>query len=145
MATFLSGMRDFCFRRRGLVVLLWIIALGGMGFAVSALDTFSMPGTKSQQAFDLLQEAINAAAPKAFVTIDGTPAVHRPRVQRLPGQSPSRRAHRARWARRIKPRVPETAARGSCPSAERSGGGRREPRCFKAGARAELNSAAAPR
>ena len=61
VAKFLSRLGRFCFRRRGLVVLLWVLALGGMGFAASSAppppaDTFSMPGTESQQAFDLLQQ-----------------------------------------------------------------------------------------
>ncbi|MFJ3922195.1 MMPL family transporter [Streptomyces sp. NPDC090022] len=61
MATLLSALGRFAFRRRGLVVLLWLLALVGAGFAASTAppppaDTFSMPGTESQKAFDLLQE-----------------------------------------------------------------------------------------
>ncbi|MEU7512636.1 MMPL family transporter [Streptomyces sp. NPDC042898] len=61
MATFLSKLGRFAFRRRGLVVLLWLLALVGVGIAASTAaappaDTFSMPGTESQKAFDLLQE-----------------------------------------------------------------------------------------
>lgn len=43
------------------MLLLWLLVFGGMGFAASAAppppaDTFSMPGTESQEAFDLLTE-----------------------------------------------------------------------------------------
>ncbi|GGT13773.1 MMPL family transporter [Streptomyces purpureus] len=60
VATFLSHLGRFAFRRRGLVVVLWLLALFGAGFAASTApappaDTFSMPGTESQKAFDLLQ------------------------------------------------------------------------------------------
>ncbi|MFH9726901.1 MMPL family transporter [Streptomyces sp. NPDC017254] len=61
MATFLSRLGRLAFRRRGVMVLLWLLVFGGMGFAASAAptppaDTFSMPGTESQEAFDLLTE-----------------------------------------------------------------------------------------
>ncbi|MER6738984.1 MMPL family transporter [Streptomyces puniciscabiei] len=66
MATFLSSVGRFAFRRRGLVTLLWIAALIGIGVAASSAptppaDTFSMPGTESQKAFDLLKEKFPAA------------------------------------------------------------------------------------
>ncbi|WP_406059178.1 MMPL family transporter [Streptomyces sp. NBC_01077] len=61
MATFLSRLGRLAFRRRGVMLLLWLLVFGGMGFAASAAppppaDTFSMPGTESQEAFDLLTE-----------------------------------------------------------------------------------------
>ncbi|MFF5938433.1 MMPL family transporter [Streptomyces sp. NPDC012508] len=61
MATFLSRLGRLAFRRRGVMVLLWLLVFGGMGFAASTApappaDTFSMPGTESQEAFDLLTE-----------------------------------------------------------------------------------------
>ncbi|MEU6984664.1 MMPL family transporter [Streptomyces sp. NPDC046324] len=61
MATFLSRLGRLAFRRRGVMVLLWLLVFGGMGFAASTTpappaDTFSMPGTESQEAFDLLTE-----------------------------------------------------------------------------------------
>ncbi|MEV8627277.1 MMPL family transporter [Streptomyces sp. NBC_01268] len=92
MATFLSRLGRFAFRRRGLVVLLWLLALVGVGFAASTAppppaDTFSMPGTESQKAFDLLQEKFPAAR------ADGAAARV---VVRAPGSehltSPERRA-----------------------------------------------------
>ncbi|KOU22275.1 MMPL family transporter [Streptomyces sp. WM6368] len=61
MATFLYKVGRLAFRRRGLVSLLWLAVLVGVGFAASTApppptDTFSMPGTESQKAFDLLKE-----------------------------------------------------------------------------------------
>ncbi|MFE5484658.1 MMPL family transporter [Streptomyces sp. NPDC056527] len=61
MATFLSRLGRLAFRRRGVTLLLWLLIFGGMGFAASSApappaDTFSMPGTESQEAFDLLSE-----------------------------------------------------------------------------------------
>ncbi|MFD7961529.1 MMPL family transporter [Streptomyces zaomyceticus] len=61
MATFLSRLGRLAFRRRGVMVLLWLLVFGGMGFAAASAppppaDTFSMPGTESQEAFDLLTE-----------------------------------------------------------------------------------------
>ncbi|MCT4356282.1 MMPL family transporter [Streptomyces sp. Je 1-79] len=61
MATFLSRLGRLAFRRRGVTLVLWLLAFGGMGFAASSApappaDTFSMPGTESQEAFDLLTE-----------------------------------------------------------------------------------------
>jgi RND superfamily putative drug exporter len=66
MATFLSAVGRFAFRRRGLVTLLWLAALVGIGVAAASAppppaDTFSMPGTESQKAFDLLKEKFPAA------------------------------------------------------------------------------------
>ncbi|GAA3506976.1 MMPL family transporter [Streptomyces showdoensis] len=92
MATFLSRLGRFAFRRRGLVVLLWLLALVGTGFAASSAppppaDTFSMPGTESQKAFDLLQERFPAAR------ADGAAArvvIRAPGAERL--TSPERRA-----------------------------------------------------
>ncbi|MYT27526.1 MMPL family transporter [Streptomyces sp. MspMP-M5] len=59
MATFLSRLGRLAFRRRGVMLLLWLLIFGGAGFAASSAapppaDTFSMPGTESQKAFDLL-------------------------------------------------------------------------------------------
>ncbi|TDT36193.1 RND superfamily putative drug exporter [Streptomyces sp. BK208] len=67
MATLLYKLGRFAFRRRGVVVLLWLLALGGAAFAASTApappaDTFSMPGTESQRAFDLLKEKFPAAS-----------------------------------------------------------------------------------
>jgi RND superfamily putative drug exporter len=82
VATFLSRLGRFCFRRRGLVVLLWVVALGAMGFAASSAppppaDTFSMPGTESQRAFDLLERKFpdaraDGAAARVVIRAPGT-------------------------------------------------------------------------
>ncbi|MFE9427039.1 MMPL family transporter [Kitasatospora sp. NPDC006697] len=66
MATFLYKVGRFAFRRRGLVTLLWLAVFVGVGFAASSApppppDTFSMPGTESQQASDVLQAKFPAA------------------------------------------------------------------------------------
>ncbi|MBC9715424.1 MMPL family transporter [Streptomyces sp. TRM66268-LWL] len=61
MATFLYRLGRGAFRRRGLVALMWVAILVGIGGASSVApaapeDSFSMPGTESQKAFDLLAE-----------------------------------------------------------------------------------------
>ncbi|MEU5979507.1 MMPL family transporter [Streptomyces sp. NPDC047315] len=66
MATFLHHVGRCAFRRRGLTALLWLLVLVGAGVAASSAptppaDTFSMPGTESQKAFDLLEEKFPAA------------------------------------------------------------------------------------
>ncbi|MFD4245972.1 MMPL family transporter [Streptomyces sp. NPDC058525] len=66
MATFLYKLGRLAFRRRGLMALLWVLVLGGVITAASSAppppaDTFSMPGTESQKAFDLLKEKFPAA------------------------------------------------------------------------------------
>ncbi|MFI0040071.1 MMPL family transporter [Streptomyces mutabilis] len=67
MATFLYRLGRRAFRRRGLVALLWVAILVGAGVAASTApappeDSFSMPGTESQKAFDLLDERFPAAS-----------------------------------------------------------------------------------
>ncbi|WP_030183735.1 MMPL family transporter [Streptomyces violaceorubidus] len=67
MATFLYRLGRRAFRRRGLVALMWVAVLVGAGVASSAApappeDSFSMPGTESQKAFDLLDEQFPAAS-----------------------------------------------------------------------------------
>ncbi|MEU1147634.1 MMPL family transporter [Streptomyces sp. NPDC005863] len=61
MATFLYKLGRFAFRRRRYVALLWVVALAGAIFASATApappeDSFSMPGTESQKAFDLLEK-----------------------------------------------------------------------------------------
>lgn len=67
VATFLYKLGRLSFRRRRYVALLWVLLLGGIGYASSAApappaDSFSMPGTDSQKAFDLLDERFPAAS-----------------------------------------------------------------------------------
>ncbi|MFD4941480.1 MMPL family transporter [Streptomyces sp. NPDC058409] len=61
MATFLYRLGRFSFRRRRLVALLWVAVLTACAFAAAKApaapeDGFSMPGTQSQKAFDLLDQ-----------------------------------------------------------------------------------------
>ncbi|KPH99327.1 MMPL domain protein [Actinobacteria bacterium OV450] len=61
MATVLYKLGRLAFRRRGLTLLLWILVFaGGVLAAASApplpSDTFTMPGTETQKAYDLLKE-----------------------------------------------------------------------------------------
>lgn len=61
MATFLYRLGRFSYRRRGIVLLAWLAAfvLAGVGASTLAGDTndsFDIPGTESQEAFDLLEE-----------------------------------------------------------------------------------------
>jgi RND superfamily putative drug exporter len=61
MATYLYRLGRFAFRRRRLVVLVWLglLAAGITGAATLSgptSDAFSIPGTESQQAVDLLEE-----------------------------------------------------------------------------------------
>ncbi|MGW2014394.1 MMPL family transporter [Streptomyces sp. NPDC001927] len=67
MATFLYKLGRLAFRRRWLMLLLWVVIFCGAGVAASSApmppaDTFSMPGTESQKAFDLLEEKFPAAS-----------------------------------------------------------------------------------
>ncbi|WP_228990818.1 MMPL family transporter [Streptomyces sp. DH8] len=61
MATFLYKLGRLTFRRRRFVALIWValLAVAGVGFATASTDTsnsFSIPGTEAQRAFDLLEE-----------------------------------------------------------------------------------------
>ncbi|GAA1804363.1 MMPL family transporter [Actinomadura chokoriensis] len=61
MATLLYRLGRFSFRRRGLVALLWaaLLVLAGAGAATlkgPTSDDFSIPGTESQQALDVLKD-----------------------------------------------------------------------------------------
>lgn len=67
MATFLYRLGRFSFRRRRLVLALWIavlavVGIGAMGVTSKTTDTFSIPGTQSQQALDLLNEEFAQAS-----------------------------------------------------------------------------------
>ncbi|MGW0812868.1 MMPL family transporter [Streptomyces viridiviolaceus] len=62
MATFLSRLGRFSFRRRWPVALLWVVLLVGTGVLAGRApapppNDFSMPGTEAQQAYDLLEES----------------------------------------------------------------------------------------
>jgi RND superfamily putative drug exporter len=67
MATFLYRLGRFSFRRRRLVLMLWIAALavvgiGAMNVSTSTSDSFSLPGTQSQKAIDLLEKEFPQAS-----------------------------------------------------------------------------------
>ncbi|MFJ3232465.1 MMPL family transporter [Streptomyces sp. NPDC086787] len=61
MATFLYRLGRLAFRRRHFIALIWValLTLAGVGAAtapVAGNSSFSVPGTESQKAFDLLEE-----------------------------------------------------------------------------------------
>lgn len=65
MATFLYKLGRLAFRRRRIVALLWVVLLFGAGASASTVsstveDDFGLPGTESQQAFDLMDERAKA-------------------------------------------------------------------------------------
>ncbi|MFE0376338.1 MMPL family transporter [Streptomyces inhibens] len=66
MATFLYKLGRLAFRRRGVVALIWValLAVAGVGAATAsapAADSFSVPGTEAQRAFDLLDQRFPGA------------------------------------------------------------------------------------
>jgi RND superfamily putative drug exporter len=66
MATYLYRLGRFSFRRRRLVLALWLAALAVLGVGAATLsgptsDEFSIPGTEAQQAMDLLNERFPGA------------------------------------------------------------------------------------
>ncbi|MGW6718730.1 MMPL family transporter [Streptomyces sp. NPDC054995] len=82
MATFLYKLGRLTFRRRRFVALIWValLAVAGVGMATASTDTsnsFSIPGTEAQRAFDLLEErnpgnsADGATARVVFKAPDG--------------------------------------------------------------------------
>jgi RND superfamily putative drug exporter len=82
MATFLYRLGQLAFRRRRLVLILWVLVLAGAGVGAATLagptsNSFSIPGTESQRALDLLSQRTGANADVAsarvvFVTKDDT-------------------------------------------------------------------------
>ncbi|MFE6817815.1 MMPL family transporter [Streptomyces sp. NPDC057675] len=61
MATFLYKVGKLSFRRRRLIALFWVLLLGLTGFAAaqsnsSPSDSFAIPGTEAQTAYDLIEE-----------------------------------------------------------------------------------------
>ncbi|MCL6296950.1 MMPL family transporter [Streptomyces kronopolitis] len=66
MATFLYKLGRLAFRRRRFVALIWValLAVAGVGAATAAApaaDSFSVPGTEAQRAFDLLDQRFPGA------------------------------------------------------------------------------------
>jgi len=63
----MAGIARWCFRRRYVVVLLWVAVLAGLGAISQAAGTaysnsFSLPGTDSSKALDLLKSSFPAQA-----------------------------------------------------------------------------------
>ncbi|WUP61242.1 MMPL family transporter [Streptomyces sp. NBC_00258] len=97
MATFLYRLGRLAFRRRRLVLLAWIAVLVAAVIGVSSVsgsttDDFTLPGTQSQQAIDLLEKefpqasAAGAAARVVIEAPDGqklTSAAHKQEVESL--------------------------------------------------------------
>ncbi|WP_129666261.1 MMPL family transporter [Phytoactinopolyspora endophytica] len=83
MATYLYRLGRFSYRRRGIVALTWLLLFVLAGFGASTLsgetnDSFEIPGTESQEAFDLMAErfpdapdADNTEARVVFAAPDG--------------------------------------------------------------------------
>ncbi|GAA2648405.1 MMPL family transporter [Paractinoplanes durhamensis] len=80
MATLLYRLGRFSFRRRGLVALLWVAVLALFGVGAATLsgptsDAFSIPGTESSRALDVLTEKFGAgsdgATAKVVFAVDG--------------------------------------------------------------------------
>ncbi|MGC0373008.1 MMPL family transporter [Streptomyces sp. SAI-229] len=67
MATFLYRLGRLVFRRRRIVLMLWIavlaaVGIGAMSSTGSTTDSFTLPGTQSQKAIDLLGEEFPQAS-----------------------------------------------------------------------------------
>jgi putative drug exporter of the RND superfamily len=67
VATFLYRLGRFAFRRRRLVVMLWIVVLAVVGIGSASVsgktsDQFTIPGTQSQKALDLLDKEFPQAS-----------------------------------------------------------------------------------
>ncbi|WBB49344.1 MMPL family transporter [Verrucosispora sp. WMMA2044] len=92
MATLLYRLGRGSMRRRRLVAAIWLVVLVGLGLAAATLrgptaSNFTMPGTESQRALDLLNEqfpaaagatgtiAVKAPAPGQLGTPDGRAAI----------------------------------------------------------------------
>ena len=63
----LEGLARWSYRRRWLMLTMWIVALFGFGFLGSTVggdysNDFSLPGTESQEAYDLLKEKFSTRA-----------------------------------------------------------------------------------
>ncbi|MGA5299154.1 MMPL family transporter [Nucisporomicrobium flavum] len=100
MATYLYRLGRFSFRRRTLVLSLWLAVLAILGVGAATLsgptsDTFNIPGTEAQQAQDLLQErfpqsgAGGAQARVVFAAPQGekvTDAANRAAIERTVAQ-----------------------------------------------------------
>jgi RND superfamily putative drug exporter len=82
VATYLYRLGRFAYRRRGWLALVWVLVLAAAGVGAATLSrpmssSFSIPGTQSQQALDLLAQRMpqagtgNASARVVFVAPTG--------------------------------------------------------------------------
>src|SRR5688500_8215082 len=67
MATLLYRLGRASFRRRGLVVIAWLVVLAALGMSAAAFkgatsSDFTMPGTESQRAIDALKSEFPEAS-----------------------------------------------------------------------------------
>ncbi|WP_250281059.1 MMPL family transporter [Frankia sp. CiP1_Cm_nod2] len=91
MATYLYRLGRTAYRRRRLVVALWVVVLALIGAGAATLsgptsDTFSIPGTESQKAVDLLRERMpgagaDAATARVVFTVTDSPLTEGARRQ----------------------------------------------------------------
>src|SRR5690606_29861018 len=90
MASLLYRLGRSSYRRRGRVVALWaavvvLFAIGATSLAGTTSDTFTIPGTESQRALDLLDERMpgsgaDAASARIVFALDGDRSVTDPDV-----------------------------------------------------------------
>ncbi|MDG4827317.1 MMPL family transporter [Asanoa sp. WMMD1127] len=78
MATLLYRLGRAAYRRRRLVVVLWLVLLAGLGGAAVAFkgptsSNFTMPGTESQRAIDALQHEFPEASGAVGTIVVGAP------------------------------------------------------------------------
>lgn len=84
----LGRVGGFCYRRRRFVVAIWVVGVVGLVVAAGAsggetASVFSVPGTESQQAFDLLDERFPArSGDTADIVFRSARGVDDPRVRR---------------------------------------------------------------
>src|SRR5690606_25840826 len=78
MATLLHRLGRAAFRRRGLVVVIWLVALAALGAAALLFKgptsgELSMPGTESQRALDILKRDFPEASGATGTTVVAGP------------------------------------------------------------------------
>src|SRR5690242_19669880 len=85
----LARLAAFCYRRRWRVLIAWIVVLIGVNVLAQTvggdlLKTFSLPGTESQRAFDVLKQDFNRKGDTGNLVfrVRGDGDVHSPAVQR---------------------------------------------------------------
>jgi putative drug exporter of the RND superfamily len=84
----LARLAAFCYRRRWLVLVSWIVALVGVSVLANAiggdlLKTFNLPGTESQAAFDVLKADFDRGGDtgQLVIKVEGGGDVQSPAVQ----------------------------------------------------------------